>query len=162
MTAADLTAIALHRHSEPPKLIKSVRGDLDWIVMKCLEKERHRRYETANGVAADQSLPASETGPPKQGRLRSCRSSGGGPRFWPRSFHLVVLRRASSAAAGRAAGASSPGASRARQRAGGHCPGGESLPNGGRAAPGRPPSPRLRGVYTESEFDCARGRGARG
>src|SRR6516164_10525470 len=53
MTAADLTAIALHRHSEPPKLIKSVRGDLDWIVMKCLEKERHRRYETANGLAVD-------------------------------------------------------------------------------------------------------------
>jgi len=30
-----------------------VRGDLDWIVMKCLEKDRTRRYETANGLAAD-------------------------------------------------------------------------------------------------------------
>jgi WD40 repeat protein/serine/threonine protein kinase len=33
--------------------IESVRGDLDWIVMKCLEKDRARRYETANGLAAD-------------------------------------------------------------------------------------------------------------
>ena len=30
-----------------------MRGDLDWIVMKCLEKDRTRRYETANGLAAD-------------------------------------------------------------------------------------------------------------
>ena len=30
-----------------------LRGDLDWIVMKCLEKDRTRRYETANGLAAD-------------------------------------------------------------------------------------------------------------
>src|SRR6185369_7815860 len=33
--------------------INRLRGDLDWIVMKCLEKDRSRRYETANGVAAD-------------------------------------------------------------------------------------------------------------
>ena len=39
--------------TEPPKLIHLVRGDLDWIVMKCLEKDRTRRYETANGVATD-------------------------------------------------------------------------------------------------------------
>ena len=38
---------------EPAKLSRLVRGDLDWIVMKCLEKERGRRYETANGLAAD-------------------------------------------------------------------------------------------------------------
>jgi serine/threonine protein kinase/tetratricopeptide (TPR) repeat protein len=53
MTQADLTAIAQHRQSEPPKLIKLVRGDLDWVVMKCLEKDRNRRYETANGLAMD-------------------------------------------------------------------------------------------------------------
>ena len=35
------------------KLIHVVRGDLDWIVMKCLEKDRTRRYETANGLGAD-------------------------------------------------------------------------------------------------------------
>jgi hypothetical protein len=53
MQGADLTAIAKHRKSEPPKLVHLVRGDLDWIVMKALEKDRARRYETANGLAAD-------------------------------------------------------------------------------------------------------------
>ena len=53
MTNADLNAVATRRRSEPPKLIHLVRGDLDWIVMKCLEKDRTRRYETANGLAAD-------------------------------------------------------------------------------------------------------------
>jgi WD40 repeat protein/serine/threonine protein kinase len=53
MTDADLTATALHRQSEAPRLINSVRGDLDWIVMKCLEKDRTRRYDTANGLMLD-------------------------------------------------------------------------------------------------------------
>src|SRR5262249_20293472 len=35
------------------RLIPTLRGDLDWIVMKCLEKDRARRYDTANGVAID-------------------------------------------------------------------------------------------------------------
>ncbi len=47
------TTVARRRQSEPPKLIHQVQGDLDWIVMKCLEKDRTRRYETANGVATD-------------------------------------------------------------------------------------------------------------
>ena len=41
------------RHTEPAKLGALVRGDLDWIVMKALEKDRTRRYETANGLAMD-------------------------------------------------------------------------------------------------------------
>jgi serine/threonine protein kinase len=49
----ELTATALHRHSEPPKLKLQLKGDLDWIVMKALEKDRTRRYETANGLAFD-------------------------------------------------------------------------------------------------------------
>ena len=53
MLNANLTKIARHRNAEPPKLIHLVRGDLDWIVMKALEKNRTRRYETANGLAAD-------------------------------------------------------------------------------------------------------------
>jgi eukaryotic-like serine/threonine-protein kinase len=53
MLAADLTTVAGHRQVQPPKLIHLVRGDLDWIVMKCLEKDRTRRYETANGLAVD-------------------------------------------------------------------------------------------------------------
>jgi serine/threonine protein kinase/Leucine-rich repeat (LRR) protein len=48
-----LTDVAQHRGSEPPALIGLMRGDIDWIVMKCLEKDRSRRYETANEVAAD-------------------------------------------------------------------------------------------------------------
>jgi serine/threonine protein kinase/tetratricopeptide (TPR) repeat protein len=53
MTQADITTVAQRRQSEPPKLIRSVHGDLDWIVMKALEKDRRRRYETANGLALD-------------------------------------------------------------------------------------------------------------
>jgi serine/threonine protein kinase/tetratricopeptide (TPR) repeat protein len=48
-----LPALAACRQSEPLKLAKEVRGELDWIVMKSLEKERTRRYETANGFAQD-------------------------------------------------------------------------------------------------------------
>ena len=50
---ADLTATAHSRHIDPPKLIRSLKGDLDWIVMKTLEKDRRRRYETANALALD-------------------------------------------------------------------------------------------------------------
>jgi serine/threonine protein kinase/tetratricopeptide (TPR) repeat protein len=53
MQAADLTTIARQRCSAPPKLIHQVRGDLDWIVMKALEKDRTRRYETASNFAVD-------------------------------------------------------------------------------------------------------------
>jgi serine/threonine protein kinase len=49
----ELTITAEHRQAEPPKLISQLRGDLDWIVMKALEKDRKRRYETANGLAMD-------------------------------------------------------------------------------------------------------------
>jgi hypothetical protein len=52
-TTEDLTSIAACRHIEPRKLSGLVRGELDWIVMKALEKDRNRRYETANGLAAD-------------------------------------------------------------------------------------------------------------
>jgi WD40 repeat protein/serine/threonine protein kinase len=53
MLDGELTSTARHRQTEPPKLINLVRGDLDWIVMKALEKDRPRRYDTANGLAAD-------------------------------------------------------------------------------------------------------------
>ncbi|MCH8315198.1 MAG: serine/threonine protein kinase, partial [Planctomycetes bacterium] len=45
--------IAKHRKTDPAHLSRQLRGDLDWIIMKSLEKERTRRYETANGLAAD-------------------------------------------------------------------------------------------------------------
>ncbi len=53
MVAGELTTTASRRQTQPLKLIHAVRGDLDWIVMKALEKDRARRYETANGLAAD-------------------------------------------------------------------------------------------------------------
>jgi serine/threonine protein kinase/WD40 repeat protein len=53
MLDADLTTVAKHHAADPPKLINLLRGDLDWIVMKALEKDRTRRYETANGMAMD-------------------------------------------------------------------------------------------------------------
>jgi serine/threonine protein kinase/WD40 repeat protein len=53
LRAEQLTDIARARQTDPPKLLKIIRGDLDWIVMKCLEKDRNRRYETTSGLAMD-------------------------------------------------------------------------------------------------------------
>jgi hypothetical protein len=53
MLDADLTAVAQRHAAESPKLVHLIRGDLDWIVMKSLEKDRTRRFDTANGLAMD-------------------------------------------------------------------------------------------------------------
>ncbi len=47
------TRVAEQRHTDTHRLQTMLRGDLDWIVMKCLEKDRSRRYETASALAAD-------------------------------------------------------------------------------------------------------------
>ncbi len=52
-TTDELPSVAANRGQEPKQLSGLVRGELDWIVMKCLEKDRNRRYETANGFAQD-------------------------------------------------------------------------------------------------------------
>jgi serine/threonine protein kinase/WD40 repeat protein len=52
-TADELPSLAANRGLEPKKLSGLVRGELDWVVMKCLEKDRGRRYETASGLARD-------------------------------------------------------------------------------------------------------------
>jgi hypothetical protein len=52
-TTVELPAIAANRGLEPAKLTRLVRGELDWIVMKALEKDRSRRYETASALAMD-------------------------------------------------------------------------------------------------------------
>src|SRR5205823_6002569 len=52
-TAEGLPTLAASRGTEPAKLTRLVRGELDWIVMKALEKDRNRRFETANGFAMD-------------------------------------------------------------------------------------------------------------
>ena len=51
--ADQLTTTAKRRSADTSKLLHMLKGDLDWIVMKCLEKDRSRRYDTANGLAAD-------------------------------------------------------------------------------------------------------------
>jgi WD40 repeat protein/tRNA A-37 threonylcarbamoyl transferase component Bud32 len=52
-TSQAKASIAATRQSDPARLAQLIRGELDWIVMKALEKDRNRRYETANGFAAD-------------------------------------------------------------------------------------------------------------
>jgi serine/threonine protein kinase/predicted RNA polymerase sigma factor len=52
-TDESLPSLAALRQTEPKKLMALLRGELDWVVMKCLEKQRDRRYETANGLARD-------------------------------------------------------------------------------------------------------------
>ena len=80
-TAEALPNIAANRSIEPARLAKLLRGELDWVVMKALEKDRTRRYETANGFARDiqryladevvearppsAGLPAQEVRPPQ-------------------------------------------------------------------------------------------------
>ena len=82
-----LASISANRHMEPAKLTKLVRGELDWIVMKALEKDRNRRYETANGFAAGRAaLPGRRAGAgvPAVGVAIACGSSRGGTREgWP-------------------------------------------------------------------------------
>ncbi len=52
-TTEGLPSIAANRGTEPRRMSGLMRGELDWIVMKCLDKDRNRRYETANAFAAD-------------------------------------------------------------------------------------------------------------
>ena len=63
-----MKTIAALRGTHPAKLTQSLRGELDWIVMKALDKDRQRRYQTARGLAEDVNrylgnLPV-EAGPP--------------------------------------------------------------------------------------------------
>ena len=53
MAASEMTNVASSRQITPPKLVQSVRGDLDCIAMKCLEKNRNRRYPSVQELAAD-------------------------------------------------------------------------------------------------------------
>ena len=82
----ELTTTAQRRGTEPPKLINLLRGDLDWIVMKCLEKNRTRRYEAADGAGAGhRALPEPRTdhGPSAEhgvsgGEVRATEQDDGG------------------------------------------------------------------------------------
>src|SRR5262249_9102014 len=83
-SSEQLPGVAARRKLDPRRLIGLVRGDLDWIVMKCLEKERGRRYQTANMLALDvQRYLADEpvlAGPPGKGyRVRKFLRRNRGP-----------------------------------------------------------------------------------
>jgi serine/threonine protein kinase len=52
-TSGTLAKVAAARKTEPAKLSRLMRGELDWVVMRCLEKDRSRRYDTASGLAKD-------------------------------------------------------------------------------------------------------------
>ena len=53
LAPAELGRVAAQRSVEPAKLLQAVRGDLDWIALKAMERDRERRYETAHGLVAD-------------------------------------------------------------------------------------------------------------
>jgi serine/threonine protein kinase len=53
LAADKASTVADHRRTDTRRLSQSIRGELDWIVMKCLEKDRNRRYETASSLARD-------------------------------------------------------------------------------------------------------------
>ncbi len=76
-SARDAATIAGDRRTEPAKLAKLVRGELDWIVMKALEKDRGRRYQTANGFAPTSSgtWPMSRSKRARRVPATSCGSS---------------------------------------------------------------------------------------
>lgn len=75
MLDADRTTTATHQRLEPSKLSSLLQGDLDWIILKALEKDRTRRYETANALAMDvgrylQNLPVLARPPSATYRLQ--------------------------------------------------------------------------------------------
>ncbi len=90
-----LPSLAAQRQLEPARLTRLVRGELDWIVMKCLEKDRRRRYETANELVrdverylADESVEAC---PPSAGyRFRKFVRRHRGP-VWAASIIFLLL-----------------------------------------------------------------------
>jgi eukaryotic-like serine/threonine-protein kinase len=83
------TAISAQRESDPKRLGQLLRGELDWIVMKALEKDRNRRYDTASAFAAD-----------VQRYLANEPVLAGPPSTWYRYRKFARRHRASLATAG--------------------------------------------------------------
>ncbi len=91
-----LPSISALRGMEPAKLTKLVRGELDWIVMKALEKDRNRRYETANSIAADierylKDEPVQACPPSAGYRIRKFVSRNRAPLFTTAAIGLATL-----------------------------------------------------------------------
>ncbi len=98
----ELPSIAAKRALEPARLRKLVKGELDWIVMKCLEKDRGRRYQTANGLGTDvQRYLADEpvvAGPPSTSyRLRKFLGRNKGTVITAASIACLVMAGAVTA-----------------------------------------------------------------
>jgi tetratricopeptide (TPR) repeat protein len=96
-----LPTLSAQRQTEPAKLARLVRGDLDWIVMKALEKDRTRRYETADGLARDVQRyladePVSATPPSAAYRLRKFARRNKGRLAVAAGVFLAVLVAAAS------------------------------------------------------------------
>jgi serine/threonine protein kinase len=93
MLQGEITTTAQRRRVSVPELVHQLKGDLDWIVIKCLEKDRTRRYDTANALGSDiehylgnepitarpaqHGLPCQQTGSPQQVSLRRRHSRDG-------------------------------------------------------------------------------------
>ncbi len=104
-TADALPSLSANRGTEPKALTRLLRGELDWIVMKALEKDRNRRYETANGFAADvQRYLAGEpvqAVPPSAGYLvRKFLKRNKGPVLVSAALVLTLVGGATAAAVG--------------------------------------------------------------
>jgi serine/threonine protein kinase len=93
---AALASIAAQRQTDPSRLARLIRGDLDWIVMKALEKDRARRYETASGLARDLERhlagdPVAASPPSRVYRLRKFIRKQRAALATAGSFALLVL-----------------------------------------------------------------------
>jgi tetratricopeptide (TPR) repeat protein len=112
-----LAALAARRRTEPRKLGAEVRGELDWIVMKCLEKDRTRRYESAAGLAQDvlrylADEPVEACPPSRWYRARKfCRRNRGGV-----AAAALLLLALSAGVVGTTAGLLRAGAERDKAR----------------------------------------------
>ena len=129
--------VAQHRQTDSAKLIGQIRGDLDWIVMKALEKDRTRRYETANGLALDiqrhlhsepvqarpptHALPLPPVREAQQSRLRRRQRGARGAHHRAGRFDVDVLQGKAGPRARRrrrkGQGAAEKGRNRSRARA---------------------------------------------
>jgi serine/threonine protein kinase/Tfp pilus assembly protein PilF len=92
---ADSTVVAHRRRTEPRTLSRELRGDLDWVVMKCLEKDRTRRYATANALALEvhrhlENEPVLAGPPARTYRLRKFLRRNRGPVAAVAALFLVL------------------------------------------------------------------------
>jgi len=154
--SGDLPKIAAARRTEPARLSKLVRGEVDWIVMKCLEKDRTRRYETASGLARDVARylhdEPVEACPPSAGYRRGSSPASTGWRWRSRRASSPCWWPTSWSAPGRPGWRVGPRSSRGSRRLGPSRPSGRPSRSGPTLRPGgsrpRQPDNRCSGCCT--------------